>query len=515
MAQRPELIFGLVGPAGVRLDDLSQELMDQLSGYGYQSTLIRVSELLERFLGFTPPEKEGEAARIRHRQAMGNAFRNAMDDGAALALASMVKIREQRRAMQNDPNAPIPSHAYILHQFKHPAEVELLRQVYGPAFFLVAGHAPRPTRVKELADRLAKKADQPGQASKFSGDAEQIITDDEKQDDDLGQNTRDTYPKADLFVNLGLPGGEKESVLRFVQLIFRHPFRTPSQEEFAMYQAHSISLRSSDFSRQVGAAIAETTFDAARRVTNVDVLALGMNEVPRGGGGSYWDGDSPDLRDQALRKSDRAKEIKIGALVELIDKFKSEKWFSDPMNKEGSGDLARKILPSLKKTQFMDIGEFMRPVHAEMAALIDAARRGVEVSGRTMYVTTFPCHNCAKHIIAAGLRKVVYLEPYPKSRAGFLHGEEISLDSINGAEENGKVVFAAFAGIAPRQYSRLFSISDRGRTPDRSLENWEKNRLSLEPHQFYNAAAAYVKSERDSLKRLDPKSFNWDPSSIG
>ena len=43
-----------------------------------------------------------------------------------------------------------------------------------------------------------------------------------------------------------------------------------------------------------------------------------------------------------------------------------------------------------------------------------------------MYVTTFPCHNCAKHIIAAGLERVVYLEPYPKSRAKTLYDEDIT-----------------------------------------------------------------------------------------
>ena len=56
-------------------------------------------------------------------------------------------------------------------------------------------------------------------------------------------------------------------------------------------------------------------------------------------------------------------------------------------------------------------------VHAEMEALLSCARSGVSPVGGTLYSTTFPCHNCAKHIVAAGLRRVVYVEPYPKSRA--------------------------------------------------------------------------------------------------
>src|SRR5207244_10920558 len=45
-------------------------------------------------------------------------------------------------------------------------------------------------------------------------------------------------------------------VRRFLDLFFGHPFRTPSPEEYAMYQASAVALRSSDSGRQVGAIIA-------------------------------------------------------------------------------------------------------------------------------------------------------------------------------------------------------------------------------------------------------------------
>ena len=95
-------------------------------------------------------------------------------------------------------------------------------------------------------------------------------------------------------------------MVRFVDLLFGHPFRTPSPEEYAMYQASAVTLRSSDNSRQVGAAIVNLTLDGDRK-KNTDVVAVGMNEVPRRGGGFYWDQDSPDHRDQALllRNEDR------------------------------------------------------------------------------------------------------------------------------------------------------------------------------------------------------------------
>jgi deoxycytidylate deaminase len=77
----------------------------------------------------------------------------------------------------------------------------------------------------------------------------------------------------------------------------------------------------------------------------------------------------------------------------------------------------------------MNVIEFGRAVHAEMAALMDSARRGVPVKNATLYCTTFPCHLCARHIVAAGIRRVVYIEPYPKSLAAQLYPDSIAVES--------------------------------------------------------------------------------------
>ena len=77
----------------------------------------------------------------------------------------------------------------------------------------------------------------------------------------------------------------------------------------------------------------------------------------------------------------------------------------------------------LKDSQIMDIIEFGRMIHAEMLAISDAARLGRATEDATLYCTTFPCHLCAKHIVAAGIDRVVFLEPYPKSYAQKLHSE--------------------------------------------------------------------------------------------
>lgn len=509
---RSELFFGLVGPAGVRLNDLSAAIAQELSNFGYTTKEIRLSELLENFRDWCPAPGPTEFQRIIHLQEMGNGFRRATHDAAALARASIAAIREGRASgIGKDPDRPGPGNAYILNQLKRPEEVDLLRQIYGSSFHLIAGHAPKNVRAMELARRNARKLNKVGQEDDFLAQAHEVIQKDQKQEDDFGQNTRDTYPKADFFTNLGIEQGEQQ-VRRYVQLLFGHPLRVPTAAEYAMYQASAVSLRSSDISRQVGAAIVNLRKDPkdTAKVTNAELIAVGMNEVPRGGGASYYDDYSPDARDQALllKGEDRATEFKASALSELIQRLKDMGLITDARLPH---ELARETLPALSGTQFMAMGEFSRPVHAEMAALIDAARRGVSVDGHSMFVTTFPCHNCAKHIIAAGLRTVIYLEPYPKSRAENLYREEIDLEGIEEVPVPGKLVFRSFSGVAPRQYGRLFSMSERGKKSGKTLREWEAQRSTLSPlYVSRNASGSYLISERDELRKLLPEMYRWN-----
>jgi len=46
-------------------------------------------------------------------------------------------------------------------------------------------------------------------------------------------------------------------------------------------------------------------------------------------------------------------------------------------------------------------------VHAELNAILNA--RGKSLAGSKLYVALFPCHECAKAIIQAGVKEVVYL----------------------------------------------------------------------------------------------------------
>jgi deoxycytidylate deaminase len=157
----------------------------------------------------------------------------------------------------------------------------------------------------------------------------------------------------------------------------------------------------------------------------------------------------------------------------------------------------------LAGTGFFDITEFGRAVHAEMAALLACSRTGRTPVDGILFVTTFPCHNCTRHIIAAGLSRVHYIEPYTKSKALKLHGDACT-ESI---EETGKVPFLPFIGIGPRRYLDLFSLSlgtgyPIERKHNGSMNDW--NRKKAAP-RLQMAPVSYLIRERlaaTSLKDL-------------
>lgn len=59
-----------------------------------------------------------------------------------------------------------------------------------------------------------------------------------------------------------------------------------------------------------------------------------------------------------------------------------------------------------------DAGSRCRGAHAEMNAIANAARAGIRIDGAWLFSSLSPCIECAKHIINAGIIKVVYLKQY-------------------------------------------------------------------------------------------------------
>jgi deoxycytidylate deaminase len=273
-------------------------------------------------------------------------------------------------------------------------------------------------------------------------EAEYLMGLDEKEDQTHGQNTRDTFELGDFFLDdeADIP----TQVKRFVDLLFRALYITPTKDEFGMFMASSAAQRSGDLSRQVGAAI----FDGSG-----DLLSTGCNEVPKAGGGTYWPEDEPDVRDYSLGRdpNDQEKEERFEKLLEVLN------------SQQGTAISRDQLEKAWRVSGLRDLTEFGRTVHAEMDAIMSAARRGVGLAGTTLYATTFPCHNCARHIVAAGVRRVVYVEPYAKSEAYPLYGDSIKcsahpVPSVDRPTAKEQVPFEPFVGVAPRRFADFFSM---------------------------------------------------------
>lgn len=455
----PELFIGLVGALGAGLVELTTSLGDSLANMGYDSQLVRVSKALHDVPKWADLPTDPLDQQIAEHQQAGNDLRGKTGDGGAMAGLAIGAIQELRSRLGSSASTPLPNTAYIIRSLKHPDEVDRLRRVYGSAFFLVAAYSPLATRERELASDIARSRHSANWEEHLPR-ARELIQKDEAEENKLGQRVRDTFPLADVFVASHRPVELREQVDRFVEVVFDHPFHTPTRDEFAMFQAFSTMLRSSDLARQVGAVIS---------TAGGDVVAVGTNEVPRAGGGSYWEGDADDARDFALGRS-TSKQWRSLALGEVLRRL-DERGRLKLSAGESADSILGEVLKTMEGTLLMNSGEFGRTVHAEMAALLDAARRGVRVEGCTLYTTTFPCHNCAKHIVAAGISRVQYIEPFPKSLAEELHRDAIQVEGES--EQPKRVAFQPFVGIAPSRYADLFRMTKR-RDASGAVRRWNQ-----------------------------------------
>ena len=80
---------------------------------------------------------------------------------------------------------------------------------------------------------------------------------------------------------------------------------------------------------------------------------------------------------------------------------------------------------------------YKRQVHAEQNALLDALDKKSDVRDSILYVTKQPCIICAKMLINAGIKKIVYLNPYPdKYSEKMLKEAEIELKQYKKVSVN-------------------------------------------------------------------------------
>lgn len=497
VVHNPELIFGLVGPIGVDLDHVINALTVALKSVSYETRTVHVTSLMKDFFGNISIAENSYAARYESLIKEADGVRRALSSQAALAGLAVVGIQSQRRELlsteQGAPIAPAFGTAYVVRQFKRPEEIDLMRRTYGRKFVQVSVYLDREERQRNLEKKIKNFRSDIIDDSEATKMAIDLIDKDFKEgEDEYGQRISDVFHLGDVFVR-GDGGAESaKTIERFIQAFFGHNGISPTKAEYGMYAATGAALRSLDLSRQVGAAIFSSSGE---------VISMGCNEVPKAFGGTYWSDDGGQLHRDYEEGWDGNHQRKVKVLHDIIERLDKLECFSDKFR--STGDVATRVSQLLDEQQvsdsrLMDLIEFGRMIHAEMSAITDAARLGRPIGGATLYCTTFPCHICAKHIVAAGLNRVVFLEPYPKSHAIDLHGDSIT---YSDQKSRDKVLFEPFIGISPRRYRDIF---EKGKRKDKSgqAKTWFEGRPAP---RVEDRSSSYLENEDAAIALVAPK----------
>jgi len=441
-----ELVIALCGAVGSGVSDIARLIGKELKTYNYHVETIKASAMIIN--KYTDQATEIECLdkldRIERLQGLGNDLRemHGNDVITQFIIQELAYLRTSYAEKNNHNPEDNIKYATIIDSLKHPGEVELLSAVYGDMFYLFGVLCPEETRI----DRLQKHGDK--------SKCQTIVDRDKSEKEKYGQKLLDTIQYSDFFINNSKLNEDslRSSMNRLIKLLLGDKRIVPTKQEFAMFVAQASAKRSACMSRQVGAAI--TTKSG-------DIIATGRNDVPRGGGGIYSEEDKingHDARCMYLHdhecKSDFLKQDLVLEIKKSIQCALSQTNDNDIVVDKIINSVSS--LPKLK-----GLIEFSRAVHAEMDAITTAARLGNQpLCDSEMYVTTFPCHHCARHIVASGICKVYYIEPYEKSLASHLHGDSIAVEQPEGFD-NKKVHVIPFHGVSPRRYLDLFSTEGR------------------------------------------------------
>ncbi len=298
-----EIVFAVVGGAGSGTSVIANTLQHLLSEAHIDASILKASEVIIEWANRTgkpiPAAIPKTLQSVEILQDYGDNMRAGVGtgkpDNSAVALRLILHIqrtRAQKMGVEFKPGTEVKPdgarRAYILDSIRHPAEVNLLRQVYGDAFVLIGVVCDQSKR----EDRMRLKYADAGAAN-----ARKFMTRDNADDDKKhGQHVADAFHLADFFIDNTIdresaPGTSNrdwkasDDLSRLVKIVTGSQLERPRLAETAMYHAYSTQMQSACLSRQVGAALVDR---------NGNVIATGTNEVPKAGGGVYGEAVSPD-----------------------------------------------------------------------------------------------------------------------------------------------------------------------------------------------------------------------------
>lgn len=506
------LVIGLSGPYGSGCSSLAEELETIINDWpGCKCIRIQVSDLIKywykKLLDPDAMEPEFGPERRTYLQKAGNKLRKKCLDIIGLAVAN--HVLEKGELLEGTDNGDkVGTVVFIVDSLKNTNDLKALKNIFKDELYFCFVTANDEIRWRRMRDYKHWKDDKKNEFLEIDKvDSNEEALNPEVQN--TGQQVEKLSSYADYyFVNNVTREELHRSTYRMVCLIFGLGINQPTKDERSMHLAFSSANQSACLSRQVGAAIF---------TQEGNILAVGHNDVPKAKGGLYSieDGEQDNrcmnigdrrctnhthkekrfhrltsalsdnlcefFSQQSLDSGTKAKIAE--AFLHLKNDQNGEKQTPESNEQIKSG--AYKIISkTVEKSDFKDATEYCRAVHAEMDALLNVCRNPCgSTIGATVYVTTQPCHNCTKHLIAAGVARVVYVDPYPKSLGDALHSDAVSLNPKDSCVSGSKISFVPYQGSAPWRYHDLFAFTQDEKRKDKQgrMEYVPKEIRSVDP----------------------------------
>jgi len=402
---RSNLVIGLTGPFGSGCS----KMREVLTQHEFNFQPLKISDdIREELKSEGKLIEKGNPGWRKILQERGNKRRE--KDRAYWVKKVLARVDEARIKDEN----------IVIDGFRNFLEVEEIRKIY-PRFFLVAICAEKEERWRRV------RKDYSGNYNEFEDDDRR----DQNEEFDWGQSVQRCVDDADyVYYNnehlvVSLEGSEDPDINKIERELKKQARdfvpsmkvekgrRDPKPEEIQMAAAYAQSNSSTCLKRHVGAVI------TIERNGQQFPISMGYNENP------------PNIRtcksetvcykdeDMLSKLRARGRSIYCPSCGEL------HKDLSDPWACRKCGVSIRAWLHPNRNM------ELCTAIHAEERAVLSLGDRSAE--GGTLYVTTFPCFQCARLIIDAEIKNIVYVEAYPvKATAEFLKANGVDIKPFSG-----------------------------------------------------------------------------------
>jgi len=415
-------IIGLTGPIGSGCTTLSNGLASEPNNYKKVSVSDLIKNKFRELHSKEPTLKDYGPDWRAELQDIGNRGRNGdfVDNKDS---SKNYRSYWVEKVLEN-----VDGDNMVIDGIRNIGEVEWLRKQY-PQFWLIAVYADYVTQWA----RTKGSGLYPNEEI-FKRDNQR----DSGEDEPFGQTVQRCVYEADYVFKNNRPVDPArlrtkalaEKLIRDIPgMKGAKDFRRPDPDEVFMATAVSHSRASTCLQRKVGALI----LDPVHKIS----LSIGYNDNPIGMESCFSLFNGQCFKNMVM-------ETKLEKMVPFFCPECGKKhtsigppWNCDNTQSDGTPcrcNFKRKFFPSRNI-------ELCTAIHAEERAIRSLGLRRAEKC--TIYVNTFPCLQCARHIKDAGITKVVYIEAYPIE-------ESVDYLRINGIE------MEPFEGFKPRVFNKVF-----------------------------------------------------------